>query len=404
MQTFTPKEYLMIDVAGNFGLDKESWTDRLTWFQTNELLLEDLVKEAEEPALFYAGVQAYRTASQGKAISYPISLDATASGAQILAILVGCSKSASLCNVLSTGEREDLYTNIYEIMCARLGTVSKIDRADVKQAIMTSLYGSKAVPKEVFGEGEMLDMFLEVMNQEAPGIWQLNEALLALWNPEALIYEWTLPDNFHVKTKVMDFQHETVHFLERPYDVVTKINTPTETGKSLPANITHSIDGMIVREISRRCTYDRTQMVKAMGLCFAAIALSHTSRPADKISPNISMVRTLTKNFHESGFLSARIVDYIDEDSIHYAPLDELFDLLDNMPKHPFPVLSIHDCFRVHPNYGNDLRKQYNMILSELAQSSLLQSIVSQIVGEDTVVSKFGDISEQIVNADYALS
>jgi len=137
MQTFTPTEYLMIDIAGNFGLDKESWTDRISWFQTNEPLLKNLIDQAEEPALYYAGVQAYRTASQGKPISYPISLDATASGAQILAILVGCSKSASLCNVISTGDREDLYTNIYEIMCARLGTVSKIDRADVKQAIMT---------------------------------------------------------------------------------------------------------------------------------------------------------------------------------------------------------------------------------------------------------------------------
>ena len=101
MQKFTPTEYLKIDIASNFGLEKELWEDRLSWFDQNESTLENMVKEAEEPALFYAGVNAYRTAMQGKAIAYPVGLDATASGALLWALLIGCEKVAKLCNVMN---------------------------------------------------------------------------------------------------------------------------------------------------------------------------------------------------------------------------------------------------------------------------------------------------------------
>lgn len=185
MQTFTPIEYLKIDVASSFGLDKKTWDERIAWFDENEEELIDVLQEpnkkildkklkiAKEPALFYAGLKAYEKASKGQAISYPISLDATASGAQLLAILIGCQKSASLCNVVDTGDREDLYTNVYNAMCERLGTESKISHAPVKKAIMTSLYGSEAQPKRVFGEGALLDTFYETMEEEATGIWKL---------------------------------------------------------------------------------------------------------------------------------------------------------------------------------------------------------------------------------------
>jgi hypothetical protein len=60
--------------------------------------------------------------------------------------------------------------------------------------------------------------------------------------------------------------------------------------------------------------------------------------------------------------------------------------------------------FRAHPNYGNDLRRQYNQFLSEIADSDLISDIASQITGKDTVIPKLGDIGAKILEANYALS
>lgn len=80
MQLFKGTDYLRIDIANSFGLDKKKWGERLSWFHENEHRLTDLVTEAESPAMFYAGIQAYYAAIAGEAIGYPVSLDATASG------------------------------------------------------------------------------------------------------------------------------------------------------------------------------------------------------------------------------------------------------------------------------------------------------------------------------------
>lgn len=135
LQTFTGIEYLRIDIANNFGLDKEDWDDRLTWVNVNEHDLEKLLPKADEPALYFAAVKAYRKAQHGHVVNYPISLDATSSGIQILAALTGDRKAAALCNVIDTGHREDAYTGLYTAMCDKIGDRAKIDRKDTKRAI-----------------------------------------------------------------------------------------------------------------------------------------------------------------------------------------------------------------------------------------------------------------------------
>jgi len=399
IQWFTGQEYLKIDIASNFGLDKVSWNERISWFDANENQLEKMIKDAKEPALFYAGICAWRDVQADKAIGYMISLDATSSGLQILACLTGDDKAARLCNVIDTGNREDAYTGIYEAMLKKTGGNHVLDRKDTKQAVMTAFYSSKAVPKAVFGEGTLLDTFYETLQEEAPAAWELNEAMLTAWNSEALSHDWILPDNFHCNIKVMGRLKETVHFLDEPYEVFTKVNMPMEQGRSLGANLVHSIDGMIVRELTRRCSYDHNVHIEVCKV------LSEEAKPMAKLNDDDQMVKTLWDHYKQSGYLSARIIDHIRCTNVHLIDRDAILDLIASMPPRPFTVVSIHDCFRCLPHYGNDLRKQYNLQLKLIAKSNMLSFLLSQIIGHRIPVGKMNPMMwKQIEETNYALS
>lgn len=408
-QTFTPAQYLKIDIAGNFGkddqgrtLEKLKWDERIEWFDRHEGELDNLLSKAENPALFFAGVQAWRAYKAKEPSGYPISLDGCSSGLQILACLVGDRKAASLCNVVDTGNREDAYTLVYEWMLQRLGGQATLDRDPVKKAIMTSLYGSQKVPKDVFGSTEgLLELFFEAMGTLAPGAWQLNTAFLSMWNPEALAYHWTLPDNFHVHTKVMGVVKEEVKYQGDLFDITRKENLPQKEGRSIGANVTHSIDSYIVRELTRRCDYDKEQIMRVkVSLCAAE------GGTPDMEDPDTQMVSTLWNHYLKTGLLSARIFDHLNEDSVSViTDRAVVWKLIYSLPAKPFKVMSIHDCFRVLPNYGNDVRKQYNLLLAELAKGTLLDHIVSMILGRPVELGKIDStLWEDVVNTNYALS
>lgn len=400
MQTFTPLEYLKIDIANNFGLDKLPWNDRIAWFDAQESQLDQLVSVAEEPALYYAGIKAYRNAKAGRPIGYMISLDATSSGIQLLAALTCDRKAAMLCNVIDTGYREDAYTNIYQHMLSIVQETAKISRDDTKNAIMTAFYTSKAVPRMVFGDGALLDVFYSCLQELAPAAWDLNEAMLGFWNPEATEHSWVLPDNFHARIKVMDQVRERVHFLNQPFDVFYHVNQPTKEGRSLGANTTHSVDGFIVREMTRRCDHNPKQLDRVRKI----IAEGNFGKPDD--SPdNTEMTIVLWNRYLKSGYLSARILDYLDENTMRLVDTKAIIALMDSFPKKPFKVISIHDCFRCHPNYGNDLRAQYNLQLQLIARSTMLQDIISQLLNKSVTIGKLDpSLPDAIGTANYALS
>lgn len=339
MQRFSGREYLMIDVAGSFGLDKKTWQERLDWFEEHKEHLMEMLPQAEEPALYYAGVKAWFDVLAGKAIGYAISLDATSSGLQLLSALTCDMRASLLCNVTNQdGDvRADAYTLVYDAMLKAIGENSKIDRKDVKQAIMTALYGSQAVPKEVFGEGELLAIFYDVMKQFAPAAWELNETFIEIWDSEAVSNDWVLPDNFHVHVKVMTLASDTVNFLNEPFEITRKINAPTKEGRSLAANCTHSLDGMIVREITRRCDYD-PKMVSNV------IRLLENENDFNEIGNSVDnkMVATLWAHYLESGYLSARILEHLNEGNIWTVEPGPIWILLGSLPKKPFKLMTIH--------------------------------------------------------------
>lgn len=392
-QSFNGKQYLQIDIANNFGLDKLDWDDRLTWFSDNENKLLSLLNQAKEPSLYYAGVRAWEKVKKKEIVNYPISLDATASGLQILSCLTGDISTARICNVVDTGHRRDAYTEYFNHMLTKVEDKSSINRDDLKSAVMTAFYGSTRRPKDIFGEGELLLKFLETANELTPGAWELNIAWLSLWNPTVKEYNWILPDNFHVKMEVLSKVKENVHFKNAPYEIIYTVNEPKKEGRSLSANTTHSVDGYIVKEIVRRASTSPELVKYIRGM-----------HPLRRSSCS-HMVQTLMNLHASTGMLSARILPYISPENISLIDKTALEELLESIPDKPFNILPTHDCFRVLPNYGNQIRKLYNTLLMEVARGNLLSHLIGSVTGVPTTVNKLDpEMYLLIKDSNYSLS
>lgn len=133
-------------------------------------------------------------------------------------------------------------------------------------------------------------------------------------------------------------------------------------------------------------------------------ALVQPNKAISDIRDKDKMLNTMWNHYIKSGFLSARILDYIDQYNVDNVDRGIIHKMINTFPEKPFKVLTIHDCFKVHPNYGNDLRKQYNQILYEIGKSNMLQYIIEQITGRQVNVIKKDDFSDEILNSNYSLS
>lgn len=334
-QSFTPIEYLMLDVANGYGLDKKDFSERLDWFEQNQHQLDKVLHTAKDPAHFFAAVEAYRAALRGEPIGHMVSWDATASGLQILAAASCDRKAAQLCNVVDTGHRENAYANIHQTLQAKVGDHTPLDADDVKLAVMTSFYGSKAVPKEVFGE-DILPAYYETLVEEAEGPWLLNEAFLDMWDSKALSYSWVMPDGFHVQTKVMNTLYEEARFMGQAYTIKRKVNAPIEEGRALGANITHSVDGFAVREMVARCGYNPVQVQDVSNHLAYGRGTSHTRAKDKRLAAVLAMSR-------QSGYLSSVVLDLIDEHNVGLVNRGAVQDLINSLPAKPFHLVTNHD-------------------------------------------------------------
>lgn len=401
MRRLSPLEYLQVDIASRFGLDKKSWEERLDWVKTNESKLESLENQADEPAEYYASVCAYRAAQRGEAIGHAIALDATSSGISWLSVLTDDRLGALLTNVLNSGERSDLYTKAYQKIAKILGNNPFITRDKIKKAIVASSYGSRAKPKELFGENT--DVFDTVMNNMLPRAWQLNQFFSDNWISDKDTIRWILPDNFHVNCTVKCMVEEEFVFNGKVRKFIHEEIKACKDGRGLAANSVHSLDSFAVREITALAMHNPSQIQRIKNYMNQK-GMSFSLEEVNK--KNYEMVKTLVKLYEESGFLSARVLDYIDKYSISLVPEDELRELLSLVPEKPFKLYVVHDDFRVHPNYGNDIRWLYITQLARVSRSNMLQFILRQMYEDKNIKVNRADpdMWKDILNSEYALS
>lgn len=393
MQHLSGIEYLKAEIACKHdkAFEKKTWDERIQAFSDIDLDSPKTFKQASDPIGLRAASVAYQDTQQGLESGYMISLDACSSGLQLLALMVSCQKSFNLCG----GIHEsciDSYTTIYMAMNLH----GALTRKEVKHAIMTSFYGSTSTPEATFGEN--VDVLYRTMEKLAPGAWDLNLGLQELWDEvRGSTYEWTMPDNFHACIETQDKILIPFKFLETEYNVPVKVDSRPDFHKGLGPNLNHSLDGMVVREMFRRCMFSPKKV--------AEIRKMICSGKQGKNGKSSQQVIQLWNNFLESDFLSVRILDHLFEDTMGYVEPQLILDLLDSLPKKPFEMVSVHDCFRCHANYGNDLRLQYNTILADINDSNILSFMAKQVAHSGIRTTKVGKIPRSnIIDANYTLA
>lgn len=400
MIKYTPLQYLQIDIANHYGLDKLQFEDRIKWVLANEENLEDNLN-ADDKYRYIAAVQAYRLAQAGEPVHYLVGMDAAASGIAILGAVAGCKTTARNTGIIGK-KRKDIYGICTDVMSAILGSEVTVARKEVKGALMPCYYGSKAAPGRVFGKGtDEHQAFLEAAETVAPGASALKERLLMAWQPFALKHSWVMPDGFHVVKPVLQTMETKLEIDELDHTSIKMLyedNVGTETGLSLVADVTHSLDALLVREVGRRCNFNRAKLLTAGYFLHKRVEAGLPS----KDSPHIEQLWRDTK------FLSLLGMECINEESVLDFSLGyciELLQLVERTLDRPsFEILFIHDEYLCHPNYMNHVRQTVIDVMAELADSNVISYILSQITGSPVVVEpidcKLGDLireSEYII-------
>jgi len=251
METFTGLEYIKIAAANEFGMDKLTWQQRIFWFDCNEKDLYDMAPEADNKFLFVKALNAHKDALKGIPTGYVMSLDATASGLQVMACLSGCKKTAAAVNLIDTGNREDVYTKVADGMNMLLDPTDAVVRGDVKKPIMTHYY-NKSV-QETLTQAQK-DAFDKVLFSSFSGAEDVKELINDCWDAGALFHKWSTPDGHIAKVRVTEAIDTRIEVDELDHTTFTYRHTNNQpSGKYTPLcpNFIHSLDGWVARMMIR---------------------------------------------------------------------------------------------------------------------------------------------------------
>lgn len=395
--------WLWADLGTSLGFDKLSWFQRalkarkafakgLTW------ALETY--GPEDVNICAHAWKACEQMMQDKPVDHMVSIDATASGIQIASCITGDTKAMMLCNVLDAGTRMDAYTVVHE----QFGATRKIERKAIKQALMTMAYGSTAVPKKVFADE--YTSFLQYARKTIGGPMYVNDVLQSLWRWDAVTHEWDMPDGFEVKITSNGTTSIRCSSPAGPVQATFYEARAGEQERGMAANTVHSVDAFILREVVRMCNYD-ADFLNQVRLALSAPAQYNASYEPCQLGINI------IDAWRNTGIVSARFLQvvYDEPEILRFLRPEEikaLKSLTGEIRDNKVQLLTIHDCFRCHPNDADDVMHYYRLALANITRGNFLQHMVNtlarvpyKVVSPSAEVRE--EIAQQIIKSVYAL-
>ena len=174
------------------------------------------------------------------------------------------------------------------------------------------------------------------------------------------------------------------------------------------ANVTHSMDAWVLRSMHRRCNYDREVAEDACTLIGIVLTTRALSGGGSVIPTSNAKVNYYIEQYERSTIADIVILPYLNHETVGALSTEHLQSLeriLRGMLQYqPFELVTVHDEFKAHANNLNWVRWQYREIMAEIAESNVLDDIVSQIHGYSMSFNKLSfNLAEQIRQSSYAL-
>jgi hypothetical protein len=369
--------WLEMDVARSYGLDKATWIERREWTRSNP----EYQQGAKEPFLYKSAWEALQKARRGEPVDHLISLDATASGIQCLALMAQDADSARAVN-LGT----DVVNNPYRRVKEHMGNY---DYERVKQATMTSFYESVATPMQLFGDD--YGRFVEAAQTMLPGPWAVKDAIASCMTYKDQ-YSWTMMDGYEVIMDVttpvecsMDIgQGHQIEWMEHR-------KAPVGT-KGLTANVTHSLDALVLREVLRRT--------------HAPYQWYQQETPFEELREKDIRLLQAVLRWQRTQFVSFELMDHCDGMNQHLVP-QELRDAIDARTSvECMYIQPIHDCYRVRATDAFRLFQIVREVMADLAYARTADWLLPQIGYEGTIndsEERRRALKEQVLESRYLI-
>ena len=412
MIEFEPIEWVLIETANQLGFDKKTYKERLEvgdqiFSEVKQYGVETTFKKynPDEPELFARAVIALGDIAKGNPTNIIVGQDVASSGPQLYTVAsrdsTGLSAVGAVDKIVNgVPVVPDLYTSIYEKLVPY--GITGLSRKMVKEAVVPYAYGSTDSPRGTFGK--WYPQFKKEYFNTIPAAATFKDLLIDAWNSDAFEYVWVLPDGFTattVPTKNVNLRLQL--FNSHSYTYITNEPCKLDKGdlhtKALSANVIHSLDAYCLREMHRRCNYDKSTLV---------IARNMLSRRIRNPNPKAEHLESL---YWKYKIFSMEIAEVIQKGIGNIS--DEYIEVCLNyieylLSRKSFKLISIHDEFMTSPINCNVLKQTYNTILGELYCSDWLRQVTNALRGDNEADQYIEPINpntlQQVLSSTYAIS
>ena len=350
-----------------------------------------------------------------------VPLDTASSQSLITSAITRDSRCLNEIFHLDSNMPSDIYTTIGEEIRATFN-LGDIPRKIIKKALMAWGYGGSAgLCSLTQTKPEQLNEVMEDIADELgfQGIYNMRQACLDAWDEDALEHSWELPDGYEIHQVITQdtFARDlltgqyiypakrveiTLNGKQRGIDCrwskVGKRNKRESGTRSIGANLIHSLDAFLMREIVRRCKQDFNIKPEQ----FKEVIESGFS-----INVSDAKAADIYGMWKETSVVSLNILNHLHVgDTLPSDYYEAICRVIDVLPSEGFDIRPIHDEFACLPRYANSMRKQFNHLISELYQSTILQYFCKQfeLLDIKPMEDVKPEVVEQILEADYLLS